>query len=45
MKTYNFKNATIFVHGELKHETVREATINLVKNSKKYIQSKGRVRR
>lgn len=45
MKTYNFKNATIFVHGELKHETVREATIRLIKNSTKYSQSKGRVRR
>ena len=45
MKTYNFKNATIFVHGELKRETVREATIRLVKNSIKYNKSKGSIAR
>lgn len=45
VKTYNFKNATVFVHGELKQETIREATIRLVKNSIKHKQSKGRVAR
>lgn len=43
MKAYSFKNATILVHGELKQETIREATIRLVKNSIKYSKSKGRV--
>ena len=45
MKTYNFKNATKYVHGELKHETIREATISLVKNSIKYNKSKGSIAR
>ena len=43
MKKYVFKNAAIFVHGELKRETVEKATIRLVKNSIKYNKSKGRV--
>ena len=41
-KTYSFKNATIFVNGELSRERVREATIRLVQNSIKHNKSKGR---
>lgn len=36
MKTYRFKNATIYVHGEVNKERLRKATIKLVKDSRKY---------
>ncbi len=36
MKTYRFKNATIYVHGEVNKERLRKATIKLVKDSYKY---------
>lgn len=36
MKTYRFKNATIYVHGEISKEKLRKATIKLVKDSRKY---------
>lgn len=36
MKTYRFKNATIYIHGEVNKERLKKATIKLVKDSKKY---------
>lgn len=36
MKKYRFKNATIYVHGEINKERLRKATIKLVKDSRKY---------
>ena len=36
MKTYRFKNATIYVHGEISKERLRKATIKLIKDSQKY---------
>lgn len=36
MKTYKFKNATIYVHGEVDKERLRKATIELAKKSRKY---------
>lgn len=36
MKTYRFKNATIYVHGEVDKERLRKATTKLVKDSRKY---------
>lgn len=36
MKTYRFKNATIYVHGEVDKERLRKATIKLIKDSQKY---------
>lgn len=36
MKTYRFKNATIYVHGEIDKERLRKATIKLIKDSQKY---------
>ena len=36
MKTYWFKNATIYVHGEVSKERLKKATIKLVKDSQKY---------
>jgi len=36
MKTYRFKNATIYVHGEVSKERLRKATIKLIKDSHKY---------
>jgi len=36
MKTYRFKNATIYVHGEVDKERLKKATIKLVKDSRKY---------
>lgn len=36
MRTYKFKNATVYVHGEVDKERLRKATIELVKNSRKY---------
>jgi hypothetical protein len=36
MKTYRFKNATIYVHGEVDKERLKKATIKLVKDSHKY---------
>lgn len=36
MKTYRFKNATIYVHGEVSKERLRRATIKLIKDSRKY---------
>lgn len=36
MKTFRFKNATIYVHGEVNKERLRKATIKLVKDSHKY---------
>ena len=36
MKKYRFKNATIYVHGEVDKERLRKATIKLVKDSRKY---------
>lgn len=36
MKTYQFKNATIYVHGEVSKERLKKATIKLVKDSHKY---------
>lgn len=36
MKKYRFKNATIYVHGEVSKERLRKATIQLVKDSRKY---------
>lgn len=40
MKTYKFKNATIYVYGEVCKERLRKATIELIKNSRKYQLSK-----
>lgn len=36
MKTYRFKNATIYVNGEVSKERLKKATIKLVKDSQKY---------
>lgn len=36
MKTYRFKNATICVHGEIDKDRLRKATIQLIKQSRKY---------
>lgn len=36
MKTYKFKNATIYVHGEINKERLRKATIELIKDFRKY---------
>lgn len=36
MKTYRFKNATIYVHGAVDKERLKKATIKLVKDSHKY---------
>lgn len=36
MKTYRFKNATIYVYGEVNKERLRKATIKLIKDSHKY---------
>lgn len=36
MKTYRFKNATIYVHGEVSKERLRKATIKLIKDSRRY---------
>ena len=36
MKTYRFKNATVYVHGEVCKERLKKATIKLVKDSQKY---------
>jgi hypothetical protein len=36
MRTYEFKNATIYVHGEINKERLRKATIKLVKDSQNY---------
>lgn len=36
MKTYRFKNATIYVYGEVSKERLRKATVKLVKDSRKY---------
>lgn len=36
MKTYRFKNATIYVYGEVDKERLKKATIKLVKDSHKY---------
>lgn len=36
MKTYRFKNATIYVHGEVDKERLKKATIKLVKDSHKH---------
>ncbi len=44
MKTYRFKNATIYVHGEVNKERLRKATIQLMKNSYKYKKLKGEVK-
>lgn len=35
MKTYKFKNATIYVHGKIPKERLRKATIQLVKGWRK----------
>ena len=36
MKTYRFKNATIYVHGEVDKERLKKATIKLIRDSHKY---------
>lgn len=36
MKEYRFKNATIYVHGSISKERLKNATIQLVKSSQKY---------
>lgn len=36
MKTYRFKNAIIYVHGEVSKERLKKATIKLVKDSHKF---------
>lgn len=36
MKVYRFKNATIYVHGEVNKARLKKATIKLVKDSHKY---------
>lgn len=36
MKVYRFKNATIYVRGEVNKERLKKATIKLVKDSHKY---------
>lgn len=36
MKTYRFKNATVYVHGEVNKERLKKATIKLVKDSHKF---------
>lgn len=36
MKTYKFKNATIYVYGEINKERLQKATIELFKNSYRY---------
>ena len=36
MKTYNFENATIYVHGEVNKELLQKATIKLIKDARKY---------
>lgn len=41
MKKYEFKNATIYVHGEVNKERLRRATINFIKQSRKYAKVKG----
>lgn len=38
MKEYRFKNATIYVHGELDKERLRKATIRFIKKARKYKQ-------
>lgn len=41
MKTYKFKNATIYVYGEVSKERLRKATIQLVKGWRKYEIKRG----
>lgn len=41
MKTYKFKNATIYVHGEASKERLQKATIQLVKGLRKYEVKRG----
>lgn len=36
MKVYRFKNATIYVRGEVNKERLKKATVKLVKDSHKY---------
>lgn len=36
MKTYRFKNATIYVYGEVNKERLQKATVQLIKQSRKY---------
>lgn len=43
MKTYRFKNATVYVHGEISRERLRKATIKLVKQHRKYNIDKGEI--
>lgn len=43
MKTYKFKNATIYVHGEVNKERLKKATIQLMKQSHKYRKVERRV--
>lgn len=43
MKTYKFKNATIYVHGEVSKERLKKATIQLMKQSRKYRKVERRV--
>lgn len=35
MKTYKFKNATIYVHGEINRERLKKSSIQLIKNAHK----------
>lgn len=35
MKVYKYKNATIYIHGEVNKERLKKATIELVKNTQK----------
>lgn len=41
MKTYKFRNATIYVYGDVSKERLRRATINLIKQSQKYTKVEG----
>lgn len=45
MKTYKFKNATVYVYGEISKERLRNATIRLVKDSRKYKLQREEVKR
>lgn len=36
MKTYKFENATIYVYGEVNKELLKNATIKLFKDYRKY---------
>lgn len=44
MKKYRFKNATIYVHGEINKDRLEKATIQFIKNSHKYKISREEVR-